>query len=188
MTSRTPLDRPRTAAAVAGTAVALLAVLPVTPASAAGGGFTGPSSTTVVNANSGKCLEIADWRTDNGAPARQWECTGGAHQLWDFKQAHGITMLVNRNSKKCLEIADWRRDDGAPARQWECTEGWNQGWLYVGQIGPRKELGLSNLNSASLLEIADWRTDNGAPARQWSGGTAGVVAANKAWITAIKPL
>ncbi|MFJ1708747.1 RICIN domain-containing protein [Kitasatospora sp. NPDC088346] len=85
-------------------------------------------------------------------------------------------------------MADWRRDDGAPARQWECTEGWNQGWLYVGQIGSRKELGLSNLNSASLLEIADWRTDNGAPARQWSGSTAGVVAANKAWITAIKLL
>ncbi|MER8186905.1 RICIN domain-containing protein [Kitasatospora sp. NPDC094015] len=188
MTSRTPLDLPRTAAAVTGAALALLTALPATPAAAAGGGFTMPSSTTVVNANSGKCLEIADWRTDDGAPARQWTCTGGANQLWDLKQAHGITMLVNRNSGKCLEIADWRMDNGAPARQWSCTGGWNQGWLYAGSIGSRKELGLSNLNSAALLEIADWRTDNGAPARQWRGESNRVVDANKAWITAIKLL
>ena len=32
-----------------------------------------------VNHAGGKCLEIADWRTDNGAPARQW-IYGGSRQ------------------------------------------------------------------------------------------------------------
>ncbi len=188
MATRIRLPRARSAAAVAGTAVALLAALPAAPADALSGGFTTPKSTTVVNAYSGKCLEIADWSTDNGALARQWDCTGGANQLWDLKQANGITMLVNRNSGKCLEIADWSTESGAPARQWTCTGGWNQGWNYAGEIGPRKELGLSNVNSAALLEIADWSTDNGAPARQWRSPAIGVAAANKAWITAIKLL
>ncbi|MEV7771707.1 RICIN domain-containing protein [Kitasatospora sp. NPDC086791] len=185
MTIRLPLTPARAAAAVAGAAVALTAVLPATPASAYNGGFRIPTSSTVVNLNSGKCLEIADWRTDDGAPARQWDCTGGANQRWDFKLANGIMMLVNHNSGKCLEIADWRTDDGAPARQWDCTGGWNQGWLYRGDIGPGKAMGLSNLNSAALLEIADWRTDDGAPARQWHDSTVGVAPANKAWITNI---
>ncbi|MEU3505025.1 RICIN domain-containing protein [Streptomyces hundungensis] len=59
--------------AVAGAGMALC--LPSVPASAA-------TAWTFHNAQSGKCLEIADWRTDNGAPARQWDCTGGANQMW----------------------------------------------------------------------------------------------------------
>ncbi|MEE1783242.1 hypothetical protein PUR71_09995 [Streptomyces sp. SP17BM10] len=30
----------------------------------------------LLNWNSGKFLEIADWRTDNGATARQWDASG----------------------------------------------------------------------------------------------------------------
>ena len=78
------------------------------------------------NHNSGKCLEIADWRTDNGAPARQWDCTGGANQAWSYREvgpgippdANIAEYLLNLNSLRLLEIADWRTDNGAPARQW----------------------------------------------------------------------
>ncbi|MER7768620.1 RICIN domain-containing protein [Kitasatospora sp. NPDC096140] len=188
MTIRIPLTRARVAAAVSVAAIALTTALPATPASASTGGFRIPTSSTVVNANSGKCLEIADWSTDNGAPARQWDCTGGANQRWDYVPDSGGFRLVNRNSGKCLEIADWSRDNGAPARQWDCTGGWNQHWNYAGSIGSRNELGLVNLNSAFLLEIADWRTDNGAPARQWQSSTTGVCQGNQAWITAITRL
>ncbi|MFC8455024.1 RICIN domain-containing protein [Kitasatospora sp. NPDC057223] len=79
-----------------------------------------------VNHASGKCLEIADWRTDVGAPARQWDCTGGANQQWQYMQVgpgipadtHRADYLLNLNSSLLLEIADWRTDNGAPARQW----------------------------------------------------------------------
>ncbi|MQS13627.1 RICIN domain-containing protein [Streptomyces kaniharaensis] len=115
-----------------------------------------------------KCLEIADWRTDNGAPARQWDCTGGASQQWNVqgvRTSGGTGSLVNAFSGKCLEIADWRTDNGAPARQWDCTGGANQSWIrtWVPAVGWQ----LVNAHSGKCLEIADWRTDNGAPARQW---------------------
>ncbi|MCX5380390.1 RICIN domain-containing protein [Streptomyces sp. NBC_00091] len=32
-----------------------------------------------------KCMEVADWRTDGGAPIRLWEChTGKSQQFWNF--------------------------------------------------------------------------------------------------------
>ncbi|WP_406202619.1 RICIN domain-containing protein [Kitasatospora sp. NBC_01560] len=185
MTIRIPLSRARASAVVVGAAIALAAALPAAPANALNGGFVIPKASTVVNAHSGKCLEIADWRTDNGAPARQWDCTGGANQMWDFRPLEGGVALVNRASGKCLEIADWSHDDGAPARQWDCHGGWNQHWNYSGGIGSRNDLGLVNLNSAALLEIADWSTDNGAPARQWHSQN-NPIDGNKTWITAIK--
>lgn len=37
----------------------------------------------LVNLNSGKCLEVADWGRGNGAAVRQWACGGGqANQTW----------------------------------------------------------------------------------------------------------
>ncbi|MFE7510285.1 RICIN domain-containing protein [Streptomyces sp. NPDC057540] len=36
----------------------------------------------LINVNSGKCLEIADWSRANGAQARQWDCHYGDNQLW----------------------------------------------------------------------------------------------------------
>ncbi|AJF63889.1 RICIN domain-containing protein [Streptomyces vietnamensis] len=35
---------------------------------------------------SGKCLEVADWRVDNGAPARLWDCTYQPNQKFYFKR------------------------------------------------------------------------------------------------------
>ncbi|MET9617915.1 RICIN domain-containing protein [Kitasatospora indigofera] len=141
-----------------------------------GAGTTPASAATphpLRNHNSGKCLEIAGWRTDNGAPARQWDCTGGANQQWLTSESSTGTFFINQYSGKCLEVADWRTDNGAPARKWDCTGGTNQAWSYreVGPgIPPDGSIAeyLLNLHSFKFLEIADWRTDNGAPARQWN--------------------
>ncbi|WP_405786793.1 RICIN domain-containing protein [Streptomyces sp. NBC_00029] len=41
-----------------------------------------PYTAALHNQISGKFLEIADRSTANGAPARQWTCTGGANRSW----------------------------------------------------------------------------------------------------------
>ncbi|MFG2848288.1 RICIN domain-containing protein [Kitasatospora sp. NPDC048296] len=154
--------------AAAAVAAGLLTGVGATPASAS-------QAHPLRNHNSGKCLEIADWRMDPGAPARQWDCTGGDNQMWlAVPDSHG-TRFVNLHSGQCLEIADWRTDPGAPARQWYCTGGANQAWQYM-ELGPGTPSDpnvaeyLLNWNSGKFLEIADWRTDSGAPARQWPAG------------------
>ncbi|MET8506364.1 RICIN domain-containing protein [Streptomyces sp. NPDC004787] len=116
----------------------------------------------------GKCLEVADWRRDAGAPVRLWDCTGGANQKWmkfyenDPMKDTGVVWWVNLNSGMCLEIADWRTDNGAPARQWDCHWGANQQWTGNYTISAPFDYA-----PGKCLEIADWRTDNGAPARLW---------------------
>ncbi|MFJ4585496.1 RICIN domain-containing protein [Streptomyces echinatus] len=87
---------------------------------------------TLRNHNSWKCLEVADWRKDNGAPVRQWECTGGANQQWYRWLYNGGYAFINVNSGQCLEVADWSTANGAAVRQWTCGGGpqGNQMW-YV---------------------------------------------------------
>ncbi|CAM5469989.1 RICIN domain-containing protein [Streptomyces avidinii] len=143
-----------------------LAVVP-TPASA------GTVFDDFRNANSGKCLEVADWSTANGAPVRQWDCSGGNNQKWTWN-SETLTM-VNRHSGKCLEIADWSMADGAPARQWDCSGGNNQKWNWMLQPGGYVQMVVSH--SGKSLEVIDWSTANGAAVRQWSG-TSG---ANQRW-------
>jgi hypothetical protein len=110
-----------------------------------------------------KCLEVADWRTDNGAPARQWGCHYGGNQQW---RPGPDGSLVNVNSGKCLEIADWRTDNGAPARQWDCTGGSNQKWYWTHIPGTGYTL--RNANSGKCLDIdRQHMAYDGTPALQW---------------------
>ncbi|WP_237749603.1 RICIN domain-containing protein [Streptomyces sp. SS] len=74
----------------------------------------------LINVESGKCLEIADFSRADGARAQQWTCANVASQIWDFPYAsHRRTMIYNWNSGKALEIADGSRANGARAQQWE---------------------------------------------------------------------
>jgi hypothetical protein len=43
----------------------------------------------LVNPNANKCLDVRDWRTDNGAPLQIWDCTGGANQKWHLTDSNG---------------------------------------------------------------------------------------------------
>ncbi|WP_457028715.1 RICIN domain-containing protein [Kitasatospora sp. P5_F3] len=123
-----------------------------------------PNVVVLGNAGSPHCLEIADWRTDNGAPARQWDCLYGASQQWSLT-AGPAGSLVNVHSGKCLEIADWRTDNGAPARQWGCTGGASQQWSWTHVPGTGYVL--RNAHSGKCLEIDGRVYGNGALGQQW---------------------
>ncbi|MGW4382797.1 RICIN domain-containing protein [Kitasatospora sp. NPDC004531] len=165
----------RSLAVLAGTAT--LAVGFVAPASAAQPYKVG--SVRLINNNSNKCLEVADWRTDAGAPVRQWDCTGGANQQWDEiadRVDPGIRYYRNANSGQCLEIGGFNASNGATANQWPCNWGGNQIWRnYPGKL--QTDAAYWGAAVGKCLEIADWRTDNGAPARLWDC-TSG---ANQGW-------
>ncbi|MFE2338643.1 RICIN domain-containing protein [Streptomyces sp. NPDC059431] len=157
---------------VCGVVMAVAAITVFLPASSASASWT---VETLYASHSSKCLEIADWRSDNGAPARQWNCGGGgqANQAWVFTyvgdSANHVVTLRNVNSGKCLEIADWRSDDGAPARQWDCTGGANQ-QFYLWPNPKGSGYALLAQHTDKCLEVADWSQANGAEVRQWTCG------------------
>ncbi|MET8762908.1 RICIN domain-containing protein [Lentzea sp. NPDC004782] len=143
-------------------AVSVLAV-PAAQADPAALDFT----TTWVNHNSGKCLEIADSYTYDGARAQQWTCDSSVlTQHWYMHGVGAAWELRNSNSGKCLEIADSYTYDGARAQQWTCDGSATQQWYWV-QWGGEPGYRLINKNSGKCLEIADSYTYDGARAQQW---------------------
>ncbi|WBB80491.1 RICIN domain-containing protein [Micromonospora sp. WMMD882] len=62
---------------------------PVGPARAVSGGIGAPGgeagqTTRIVGTASGRCVDIPDASTANGAQARLWDCHGGVNQRWSL--------------------------------------------------------------------------------------------------------
>ncbi|MFE6052927.1 RICIN domain-containing protein [Kitasatospora sp. NPDC056446] len=121
----------------------------------------------------GKCLEVADWRTDDGAPVRQWSCTGGANQKWTF--TNGVA--VNQASGKCLAVVDASTVRGAFIEQRGCDGSNNQIWGKV-NVGADGYLSIHNVNSSYFLDVSGWNPNDGAAVDQWDPN----LGANQRWL------
>jgi Ricin-type beta-trefoil lectin domain len=128
------------------------------------------------NLATGKCLEVADWRTDSGAPVRQWTCHGGANQQWT---ANSNQLLVNTYSGKCLDVPGASTVWGAQVIQWDCgmfTKPANQLWFVPGVNSPSTGFVYSRLGM--VLDVQGSNPADGTPVITWgSNGEA-----NQSWI------
>ena len=41
-----------------------------------------PTTFVITNENSGKCLDVADWSTNDGGKIQQWSCSGNVDQTY----------------------------------------------------------------------------------------------------------
>ncbi|MFE2726526.1 RICIN domain-containing protein [Kitasatospora sp. NPDC059327] len=153
-------------------ALAVTGVLAVAAPASAQAATTVPFE--IRNALTNKCLEVADWRTDDGAPVRQWSCTGGDNQQWVWTDTD---RLVNVHSGKCLEIPAYSTTWGTRAGQWDCNGGLNQAWseTIVHHSGIRT---VDNRSSGLVLDLAGSSDADGTPVIQW-GRNSGL---NQAWL------
>jgi hypothetical protein len=136
-----------------------------------------PLSYELVSVNSGKCLDVTDWSTANGARIQQWTCHGGGNQQWQLQSApDGYTIIQSVFSAKVLDVTDWRLDDGAPIQQWDAHGGANQQWLLQ-PIGDGSYV-VTSRYSGKALDVTDWSAADGAQIQQWAlhGG------ANQRWL------
>ncbi|MFF7990957.1 RICIN domain-containing protein [Kitasatospora xanthocidica] len=150
-------------AAAVGLATAAATVLAAPPASAYQSG-----QYMIRNAATTKCLEVADWRTDDGAPVRQWTCTGGANQQWT--NGPGLT-IVNVHSGKCLEIPAYSTVWGTQADQWTCNGGTNQDWSFFGDGHHAYTHSYQNANSRLTLDLYGGNPADGTPVVQWGANS-----------------
>ncbi|MFF2348712.1 RICIN domain-containing protein [Kitasatospora sp. NPDC058115] len=160
-THRTTPHRPSAAAAVLA-ATAGLVLLPAPGAHA--DGVPGPISGYL---NIHKCLEVADWRTDDGAPVRIWDCHNGANQRW-IRTAH--EEFVNVNSGKCLDVPDYSTEPGTRLVQWTCNRGTNQAWQKVPRPS-HSEWSAVNRHSGLSLDLFEANRTSGTPVVQWPPGS-----------------
>ncbi|MDI1465156.1 RICIN domain-containing protein [Catellatospora sp. KI3] len=165
----------------AGNQSAAAAALTVTTSSGGGGGGGGIDPNAwyqVINTNSGKCLDDADWSTGNGASLQQWTCSApaAANQLWQLRPTSGgYYQVVNRNAATLVWDVDGgtgATGDGTQVHLWSYVGGTNQQWQPVALGG-----GLYRFvarHSGKCLDVRDVSTANGARLQQWTctGGPA----------------
>ncbi|PPK93142.1 GH43 family beta-xylosidase [Kineococcus xinjiangensis] len=123
---------------------------------------------TIVNRNSGKCLDVINASTADGANVRQWTCNGNNAQKWRFEDRYNEhSRIINVASGKVLDIANCQTGDGANVQQWTglgnaCQEFQPAtaalgGWVHI-----------TNRNSGKVLDVENCSTADGANVRQWS--------------------
>ncbi|MCL8017490.1 ricin-type beta-trefoil lectin domain protein [Streptomyces sp. AS02] len=126
--------------------------------SAGGPGWIGDSPFVVhANGASGKCLDVAGGKKDNGTPVQIYTCNGGAAQKW---QISGDT-LVNTNSGKCLTVKGGANANGTAVVIMPCTSGASQKWEY----GTHGTTRLYNPATKNCLDLATYT--NSQDGRMW---------------------
>ncbi|MFD5642935.1 RICIN domain-containing protein [Streptomyces anulatus] len=85
----------------------------------------------VRSANSGACLDAADWGTADGTALQQWACGTGVNQGWQFRPTDGgHYQVVNRHNAKAWDVdgGSGATADGTKVHLWSYEGGLNQQW------------------------------------------------------------
>ena len=126
-----------------------------------------PSYSIIVNRNSGKCVDIQQPNTANGANVGQWACNGQPWQNWRLVEvSDGVFQIFSPYSGKCLDVQQPNEDNGANVGQWECTGRPWQLWQRVVTTAPY--FSLVSRNSGKVLDVADCGAGDGVNIRQWA--------------------
>ncbi len=110
----------------------------------------------LINANSGKVMEVDGGSTANGANVEQTEDRNGAHQQWRFvMQEDGAHQLVAVHSNKCAGIAGASMSNGANLEQVACLLTPSQRIVVLPlQLAAEGLYTVTALGSGQCLEVA----------------------------------
>jgi type 1 glutamine amidotransferase len=108
---------------------------------------------SVVNKNSGKCLDARAAGTVNGTAIQQYACNASTAQQYQFATTSGgYTRVNNRgNSAQVLDVTDVSTADNAKIQTWTYGGGNNQQWQPVAEAGGYYHL--VNRNSGKCLDV-----------------------------------
>jgi len=144
------------------------------------------TASEIINANSGKCLEVYHSLKQNETKVDQYRCNGTKTQFWKFGlvgsfQGNPVYELINANSGKCADVYRFGTSDGTQVNQYTCQGTYNQYWIGVIANGYYVYL---NYNSRKVLEVyrsskadygkVDQWADNGTLTQSWQTQTSSV--------------
>ncbi|BFV55329.1 RICIN domain-containing protein [Kitasatospora sp. CMC57] len=129
--------------------------------------------TTLVNRNSGRCVDAAAAATANGTAVQQYSCNGTGAQQWQLQPTDsGYVRIANQNdATKVIDVTDVSTADSAKLQLWAYGGGANQQWLPVEETGGGYHF--VNRNSGKCLDVPAASTADGVVLQQYScNGTA----------------
>jgi hypothetical protein len=123
---------------------------------------------TLVNAGSGKALDVPGSSTTAGTALDQATGTGGANQQWSVtRNADGYYTVTNQNSHLVADVNAASTSAGATVLQWTATGGTNQEWSLVPVPVVGATYVLTNVNSGMVMDVNTASTSDGAAILQW---------------------
>jgi hypothetical protein len=127
-----------------------------------------PTAYTLVNRNSGKCLDVEGGNTADGTNIFQWSCTGGANQKWRIEdQGNDTSRLVNVATGKVMDTASCSAADGTDIAQWSWLNNNCQKYRLV-HTATGDYVRIVNESTGKVADVANCGTANGTDVRQWS--------------------
>ncbi|MHC3474464.1 RICIN domain-containing protein [Streptomyces sp. 7R007] len=125
------------------------------------------STTKVVSAGSGRCLDVPGLNESNGTPTEIWDCNAGVNQQWTLTSARELRVYGD----KCLDATGHGTYNGTPVEIWSCNGGGDQQWT-LNANGT-----IVGVESGLCLDAVDGRTANGTGLQLYTCGTG----ANQQW-------
>jgi endo-1,4-beta-xylanase len=130
----------------------------------------------LVNANSGKALDLYNWVTTDGAEFRQWTRADGNNQQFQFvSSGNGYYRLKNRHSGKVVGVAGASTANGAAINQYTDQNSTSQQFRLVGN--DNSAVRVVNANSGKALDVVGASTADGGDIQQYTD----VAGANQTW-------
>jgi poly(3-hydroxybutyrate) depolymerase len=128
----------------------------------------GQDDLAIVGSQSGRCIDVPDSSTSNGARVRLWDCNSGTNQRWTRTAARALTVYTN----KCLDASGAGNGSGTAVIIWDCHGGANQQWNVNSNgtiTGVQSGLCLDAVGSgnANGTQLNLWTCHGGAN-QQWS--------------------
>ncbi|MEV6825255.1 ricin-type beta-trefoil lectin domain protein [Amycolatopsis sp. NPDC051102] len=138
--------------------------LSITPGSGGNGGTT----STVVGAGSGRCLDVPNASQTSGTQVELWDCNGGANQQWTSTAAGELRVY----GSACLDASGQGTTPGTKAIIWTCTGGGNQKWTLRSDgtiVGTQSGLCLDAIgNGTGNGTLIDLATCSGGSNQKWT--------------------
>ncbi|MFB9465270.1 glycoside hydrolase family 27 protein [Streptomyces cinereospinus] len=154
-------DKPLGTVSTYTTSVAPGGVALISAVATSGTGGTG----SLVNAGSGKCLDVNGAVYLPGTKTQIWECNGGLNQLITPTSTGELRTMA---ATECLDVFENGTTPGTRVSQWNCHGGSSQKWTV------RSDGTIVGQNSGLCLDVTGGRTANGTELQLWTcnGSTA----------------
>ncbi|MET0492956.1 MAG: ThuA domain-containing protein [Actinoplanes sp.] len=128
---------------------------------------------SLVNKNSGKCVDARAAGTTNGTAIQQYACNASNAQQYQLATTSGTYVRINNrgNSAQALDVTNVSTADNAPIQTWTYSGGNNQQWQQVAEADGYYHL--VNRNSGKCLDVPAASTADGVQLVQYAcNGTA----------------
>ena len=126
---------------------------------------------SLVNPQSGRCLDVSGVSTTPGAQIHIWDCHGGTNQRWTRTATGELRVYGNR----CLDVSGNGTANGTKIQIWECNGTGAQkftfqanGSIVVPASGKCVDVAASGLTNGTKVQLY---TCNGTGAQRWSVAT-----------------